>query len=107
MKSGKLRHHIQIEDPSVAVDDYGTPVETGAVVYTLRAEVIQQTAQEYVRDRGDVTEVTVAFRVRNPGGVTTSHRVRFDGVAYDIRQVVPIENGRGLELQTVKIGGDA
>lgn len=107
MRSGKLRYQIQIEDPSVTVDNYGTPVETGAVIYTLRAEVIQQTAQEYVRDRGDVTEVTVAFRVRNPGGVTTSHRVRFDGAAYDIRQIVPIENGRGLELQTVKIGGDA
>lgn len=103
MKSGKLRHRIEVHTVQTEPNDYGTPQEMGSVFIDLRAEVIQLTAQEYVRDRGATDEVTVAFRVRNPGTITTAQRIVFAGENYNIRQIVPIENGRGLELQCVRI----
>lgn len=107
MRAGKQRHSIEVQAVTTVPNDYGTPVETAVTIITLRAEQVTLTAEEYVRTQGAVTETTVAFRVRNPGTILTSHRVLFRGDIYNIRQLVPIENDRGLEIHCVKIGGEA
>lgn len=102
-----MRHIIDVQAVSSEPDEYGTPQEVMTRFKRLRAEVIQQSAQEYIRSQGAVDETVMLFRVRNPGGITTAHRVTYQGETYNIRELAPIENGRGLEIRCVRLGGDA
>ncbi|SDW00293.1 phage head closure protein [Celeribacter indicus] len=100
-----MRHKIEIRAVAVEPNEFGTPVESSQASKILRAEVVQQTTEEFIRAQGALDETLILFRVRNPGGVTTSMRVIYRGDTYGIREIVPIENERGLELRCRKSGG--
>ena len=99
MKAGKMVHVIEIQQAATAVNDAGTPVQTWSKFATLRAELIEQSTEEFLRNAGDTSVTTLAFRTRYLAGVTDEHRVSFDGAAFDIDKIVTIGRRRGLELR--------
>ena len=99
MKAGKMVHVVSIERATSTISPAGTPVTTWAAVATLRAEIVEQQAEEFLRNAGDTTVATIVFRTRFLAGVTDEDRVSFDGEAFDIDRIVPIGRRRGLELR--------
>lgn len=99
MRAGKLAHVIEIQRASATVNDAGTPTQTWAKVATLRAELVEQTAEEFLRNAGDTTDTTLIFRTRYVAGILNTDRVSFDGEAYGIERVVTLGRNRGLELR--------
>lgn len=99
MKAGRMVHVIEVQQATTAVSEAGTPVQTWAKFATLRAELVEQSTEEFFRAAGDTDVAAVAFRVRFVPGVTTTQRVSFDGQPYDIEQIVTIGRNKGLELR--------
>lgn len=99
MRSGKLDRLIEIERATATLNEAGTPEMTWGNVARLRAEVVQQTTEEFLGDAGARDETAIVFRTRFLDGVTNADRVIFDGRAYNLREVVPIGRRRGLELR--------
>jgi SPP1 family predicted phage head-tail adaptor len=104
MRAGKLDRKILVERSTETVDDFGTVTHQWMTLYPLRAELIEQSAQEFMRNYGASSETTVIFRTRFVLGVTVADRVTYDGREYDIKEVKEIGRRRGLELRCVVIG---
>lgn len=104
MKAGKLVHIITVQRASVAVNDAGTPIDTWAHFATLRAELVEQSTEEFIRSQGAAEEAAIVFRTRFVAGITPADRVEFDGVAFNLREVAEIGRRKGLELRCVKFG---
>ncbi len=99
MRAGKMVHVIEIQRASATISPAGTPLQTWAKVATLRAEIVEQGTEEFLRNAGDTSETTLVFRTRHLDGITDEDRVSFDGGAYDIDRLVPIGRRRGLEIR--------
>ncbi|MGE0853648.1 MAG: phage head closure protein [Hyphomicrobiaceae bacterium] len=104
MRSGKLDRTITIQAFTADVDDYGTPAPTWSDVATVRAELIQASTVEFIRAFGASDENIVIFRIRWLAGVTTSHRVVYDGQGFNIKELKEIGRRKVLELRTVSVG---
>lgn len=102
MKSGKLRHVIVIEGVTTTVTPAGTPTETWTPFVSLRAELVQQSTQEFLKAQGATGEAAAVFRVRSVAGLTLERRVSFRGEAWNIREIVSIDNDRGFELRCTR-----
>ncbi len=105
MRAGNLDRIITIERVTTTVDDYGMPVEGWATVATLRAELIQSSAQEFIRAYGATTDTIAIFRTRFLDGVTTADRVTYASRSYDVKEVKEIGRRAGLELRCIASGG--
>lgn len=105
MRAGKLDRQIVIQVYSNTVDGYGTPVETWTQIATVRAQVVQQSTEEFIRNGGAAPETAIIFRTRFIDRVTTSHRVLLDGQTFNIKETKEIGRREGLELRC--IGGAA
>jgi Bacteriophage head-tail adaptor len=103
MKSGSLHHIARIEEVSTTISAAGTPVETWATLAELRAELVQASAEEFLRGQGAVGEGAILLRTRYLAGVTLAHRVWFQGSTWNIRELVPIGRNRGLELRCTRV----
>jgi SPP1 family predicted phage head-tail adaptor len=103
MKSGSLRHIITVERATSTVDAFGTPTTAWATHATLRAEVKQQTTEEFIRSQGAVDERIVIFSTRFVPGLTNADRVMWQGKAHNIREIGVIGHDRGLEIRTVTV----
>lgn len=106
MKSGKLRRVIQIQRVTHTVNDSGTPVEAWSDHASLRAELIRQTASEFINAQGAGDLEAIVFRIRFFADVTNEDRVAFNGDSFNIKSIAEIENGRGLEIRCEKLGAD-
>lgn len=105
MRSGKLRRVIAIQRMSNTVNEAGTPVETWTDHASLRAEVIEQSASEFINAQGANDLEAIVFRTRFLAGITSADRVRFRGEDFNIKGVSEVENGRGLEIRCQRLGG--
>lgn len=103
MRSGRLRHVIEIEHFTSTVNEYGTPVSTWEKLATLRAQVLQASTDEFIRN-GAVDENVIIFRTRALDGITNADRVQYRGQIFNIKELKEIEP-RGLEIRAVSIGG--
>mgnify|MGYP001093808054 CR=1 FL=1 len=101
MRAGKLDRTIQIQRFSSAPNDFGTPVETWTDVATLRAQIIQSSTEEFIKD-GAVDETAIIFRTRWISGVTTADRIQYEGSQFNIRETREIGRRKGLELRAVR-----
>ncbi|MCC5968397.1 MAG: phage head closure protein [Pararhodobacter sp.] len=101
MRAGKLRYRIKLQSFTETVDEYGVPALVWADVATLRAELIQQSASEFIRAQGAVEDELVIFRTRFLDSITNAMRVMFDGNPHDIREIAPDPMRRHMELRTV------
>ncbi|MBN9018451.1 MAG: phage head closure protein [Rhizobiales bacterium] len=104
MRAGKLDHVITIEAVSDGVPDaYGVSEPAWSAFATVRAQILQQTTDEYLRGYGEGSATVVSFRLRWIDGVTVKHRVIRTGVAFNIREIKEIGRRAGLELRCEEI----
>lgn len=103
MRAGRLTEKITIERESHTVNEYGTPVSTWRTLVTLRAERVDQSTTEYIRNYGASDEDVAVLRARFCEGITNADRLIWGGQPYNIKQIVPIGRRRGLELRCVRI----
>ncbi len=64
MKSGPLRHVVQIQDQTASKDSHGTPKNVWTTLKTRRASVEPIVGREYFQSRQINAEVTTKFRFR-------------------------------------------
>lgn len=103
MKSGRLIEVIEIERFTSAVNEYGTPVQEWVRLCTLRAERVDQSTTEFIRNYGASDEEVVIFRARFFEGIRNADRVVWRGEAFNIKQITPIGRRKGIELRCVRI----
>lgn len=101
LRAGKLDRQITIERQTETVAASGAVSKTWAPVATVRAELVQRNADEYLAGFGEADAGGAVFRIRYLSGITTADRVTFDGEAYDIDEIVENGRRRALELRTV------
>jgi SPP1 family predicted phage head-tail adaptor len=102
MRSGALDRTIVIERASVTVDEAGTPVPTWSVLYTLRAQLVQQSTDELLRrEGGSSSENNIVFRVRYVAGVKLDDRLTYEGATFDVKELKEIGRRRGLEIRCI------
>ena len=96
---------IVVQRVSTSVNAAGTPVETWTAYATLRAQVLQQTTEEFIRGSAGVSdETTVVFRTWWHDGITPADRILFDGTLHNIKEIKPIGRRAGLEIRTFAKG---
>lgn len=103
MRSGKLTHQITIEAPSNTVSPAGTVTQTWAPIATVRGEILQQTATEFLRADAEAERNTIIFRIRYRADLSTSARVTHAGQAYDLVEIKPLGRHQGLELRCERL----
>lgn len=101
MRAGKLDSTIEIVRVQWVDDGRGNVTEQEVAVATLRAQIVQQSTEEFIRTFGASDETVIIFRTRWLDGVTPSDKVRFDGTNFNLKEVKPIGRRRGLELRCI------
>lgn len=101
IRSGKLDRQITIERQTETVAESGAVSEMWTPVATVRAELVQRSADEYLTGYGEAETSNAVFRIRYLAGVTTADRVTYDGTRYDVDEIVELGRKRALELRTV------
>lgn len=105
MRSGRLDETIELRRPSWVDDGYGSEVPGPAItVATMRAQIIEESTDEFIRNYGASTERLRIFRTRWLDGVTLADQIRHDGIDFNIKQIKEIGRRRGLELRCVANG---
>ncbi len=105
MRAGKLDRTVTIEREVLSVE-LGDAFSSWLIVTTVRAELIQASANEAATGYGEAETDSCTFRIRWPSyEITTANRVSLDGVAYNIKRIVEIGRRRGLELTCERIAG--
>jgi SPP1 family predicted phage head-tail adaptor len=103
MRAGKLDRTIIVQAFSNTVLPDGTPVEAWATLATVRAQIVQASTDEFLASHGESDSLNVVFRVRWLAGVTTDHRVQYEGKNLNIREVKEIGRRQGLELRCEQV----
>lgn len=101
IRAGKLDRQITIERQTETVAASGAVSKTWATAATVRAELVQRGANEYLAGFGDAETGSAVFRIRYLAGITTADRVSCDGITYDIDEIAELGRKRALELRTV------
>lgn len=101
IRAGKLDHQITIERQTETVWASGTVSKDWAPVTTVRAELVQRGADEYLTGYGEAENGNAVFRIRYLAGITTADRVSCDGITYDIDEIAELGRKRALELRAV------
>jgi SPP1 family predicted phage head-tail adaptor len=101
IRAGKLDRQITIERQAETVAASGAVLQDWVPVATVRAELVQRSADEYLTGYGEAETGNAVFRIRYLAGITTADRVNFNGVAYAIDEIAELGRKRALELRTV------
>jgi SPP1 family predicted phage head-tail adaptor len=101
MRAGRLDRQITIERQNETVAPSGAVASTWTPIATVRAEIVNQTATEFLAGHGEAERGTVIFRIRYLADITTADRIVFNGMAHDLEEIVEIGRRRGLELRAV------
>ncbi|SOE08496.1 SPP1 family predicted phage head-tail adaptor [Hoeflea halophila] len=99
MRAGKLDRTISVERKTETVYETGAVVTDWLAIATVRAEVVTQSADEFLTGFGKAESGNVIFRVRYLHDVTTADRVICDGKIYDLKEVIEVGRRRALELR--------
>lgn len=106
MRGGKLDKVIEVETTvPPQPDEYGVVDPAGGTVttQTVRAQILQQSTEEYLRGYGEGENTAIIFRIRFLDGVTTDHRIGYAGRVFNIREVKEIGRRVGLELRCEEV----
>lgn len=104
MRSGLLDREISIEAYSPGTPDAaGTSTPAWSCFAEMRAQLIEADTAEYQRAYGDGANTAVVFRTRWLDGVTTAHRVTYQGRHLNIRDIKEIGRRNGLELRCEEV----
>lgn len=104
MRAGLMRETIKIcQTYKGETTATGQRKESQSVVAIVRAEIVEASASEFLAGYGQAERRGVVFRIRKLAGITTADRIVHDGTEYALKEIVPIEYGRGLELRAVAV----
>ncbi|WP_323784624.1 phage head closure protein [Thalassovita sp.] len=103
IRAGKLDRQITITREAETVAASGAVSKAWAPVATVRAELVQRSADEFLTGFGEADAGGAVFRIRYLAGITTADRVTFDGVAHDIDEIAEQGRKRGLELRCSRV----
>lgn len=98
-RAGRLVREIQIEERARTVTAQGRVAEEWRKVAALRAEVIQLSTAEFIRNMGSENETVVTFFCRYRDGLKPGMRVIYKGQAFEIRNVAEIGRRLGMEIR--------
>lgn len=105
MRAGLMDSVIDVQRATRSVNANGTPSETWTTFVSLRAQVLQQVTEEFIRgSAGASDETTVVFRTWWHHGITLADRILFDGTLHNIKEIKPIGRRAGLEIRTFAKG---
>ncbi|CAM1632654.1 phage head closure protein [Bartonella sp. M0177] len=103
MKAGKLTHVIRIvKIDQSGIDDFGNPITEKVPLATLRAEIVQQSTEEFIRAYGASDETIMIFRTRFINGVNNSCLIEFNGRTFNIKETSEIGRREGLEIRCLE-----
>jgi len=105
MTAGKRKYQIEILGETTTLNAAGTPASSSFSKAVLRAEIIRQGTEEFIRDSGASDETVIVFRTIWAGEVTPADRVSFGGTVYNLREVVPLGRRHEIELRCVNLNG--
>lgn len=106
MRAGKLDEVITIEAISDGPpDEYGISAPVWAAFASVRAQVLQQSTDEYLRGYGEGAAAVIIYRIRWLDGLTVKHRVVRKGTAFNIKEIKEIGRRVGLELRCEEVRG--
>lgn len=100
MRAGNLDRVIEIETNTPVIDPgSGEHVPAWSPLATMRAQIVEQSTEEFFKAGGILSDDTVVFRTRYVVGVTTMSRILYAGRYYNIGQIKEIGRRQGLELR--------
>lgn len=99
MRAGKFDRRIELQRETQIVKPSGSVTKEWQTFATVRAEIVQQSATEFLTGFGEAESNTIIFRVRYVADIATSDRVFFSGKPYDLKEIKEIGRRRGLELR--------
>ncbi|RWD80459.1 MAG: head-tail adaptor protein [Mesorhizobium sp.] len=99
MRAGKLDRIIILQREVQSVLDSGDVLSSWTTVATVRAEVVQLSADEFLTGFGEAESTAIIFRIRYLADITTADRVSYAGKVYNLKEVSEIGRKRGLELR--------
>jgi len=100
MRVGNLRHRITIEENTPTEDAAGQPIESWSTLdgfSNVPAEVMETGGSETLRGKQVSATATHVVRLRYAPGVTTEHRITWEGRTLNIEQARN-PDGRRIEL---------
>ena len=102
MRAGKLDRFITIERETETVAPSGAISSAWTNFATVRAELVQLSASDFLSGFGEGQTASVIFRIRYLPGITMADRVIYDSAAYGLQEVAEMGRKRGLELRAVR-----
>lgn len=101
MRSGRLKSTILIERGTEGSPDRnGKRLTTWApVLPPLRAEILTNDAQAFLREAGESVETGIVFRVRYRDGIEPGNRITMDGTEFALVEIKEVVRRRTLELR--------
>lgn len=99
LSAGSLNRRITISERVSSVDSFGQPTVAWKRVCDVFANIKTITGsgfvnQEFITANIELSRAAVSFRIRFRRGIHAGMRVEHDGQLYDIRVVLPDEDGR-------------
>lgn len=101
MRAGKLDRKINIERLMETITPSGGSIKSWQVIATVRTELVQQSATEFLTGYGEAENGTAIFKLRYLPDITTADRVVYGGVIYNLKEIKEIGRRRGMELRVV------
>ena len=103
MRAGQLKHRITLlAYVATGRDSMGQPTKGWEEKPPIWADVRFISGREFVRADKETSEATASIRIR-ARPVTTAMRVRYKGVLYDIRAVLPATSGEYIDLAVAEV----
>lgn len=104
MRAGLLDRTIVIERVSNGTSASGAVVETWSTLVTLRAQMVQQSTDEFMRAGGASSETAIVFRTRYFAGITLADRVSYNSAPHRLKEIKEIGRRKCLELRCERVG---
>lgn len=109
MQAGRLRHRVELQRATDAIDAYGDTTPTWATLATVWAAVEPISGREYFLAQQTNSEVSTRITIRAVPGVilTPKDRIRWGSRLFDLQAVIDRdERGRELQLLVIeRVGG--
>lgn len=96
--AGRLNRRVTFQRKTLTTDDWGQPIESWADVATVWANVRTISGVGFVNNEfqaggSEVSRTTASIRIRKRNDITHDMRVLVGSSIYDIRAVLPDEEG--------------
>jgi SPP1 family predicted phage head-tail adaptor len=102
MDAGRLNSRVVIEQRTASKDAFGQPYEVWTTVATVWAWILHSSGLETIKANADTSVVKASIRVRYRPEVTAAMRVKHHDIVYEIKAVLPADNGEFMDLVCIR-----